>query len=116
MKNWRYINSHDWFIDSVYNYDPTDDIIDSIDEIKKEDNYLEGLIDDIQSILTPLEYDIVIDHIIEKRTFREIAKEKGYHASWCHILFHKAIEKLRINNIILSYLRLEDSFKELEDE
>ncbi|KKL45187.1 hypothetical protein LCGC14_2358180 [marine sediment metagenome] len=84
----------------TYSYGDSNDDKNSIQLLSasKMDNSLK--LSELEHLCTPVEYEIVKKYIVEKKSFREVAKEmskKGHKMSkiWSSILFHRAIYKFR---------------------
>jgi DNA-directed RNA polymerase specialized sigma24 family protein len=92
---WRYRYAEPWLIDKLYNNDPTDQIIAALDGEVEADLPDSNLMERIENLLSSKEAFIVTAHAIDCRSFRDIANELGCHHSWCHVLYNKAMLKLR---------------------
>lgn len=55
----------------------------------------ESLLDLVEDVLTPEEYEVMSMKVLGGLSFRQIASMTGFSLGKCHALHHRAIEKLR---------------------
>lgn len=105
--SWRYVSLSEDALASINHYDPTDDIIEKIDEKNSGDDSfhestthvnpdLYAILDDSSLILTPRQKEIVGLRLIEDKTFAQIGEVTGSTRQNCRQTFNLAIEKLRM--------------------
>ena len=105
--SWRYVSLSQDALASINHYDPTDAIIDKIDEKNREDDSfhestthvnpdLYAVLDKSSMILTPRQKEIVGLRLIDDMTFAEIGEVTGSTRQNCRQTFNLAIEKLRM--------------------
>ena len=104
--SWRYVSLSEDALASINHYDPTDDIIEKIDERNSGDDSfhestthvnpdLHALLDNSSLILTPRQKEIVGLRLIEDKTFTQIGELTGGTRQNARQTFNLAIEKLR---------------------
>ena len=105
--SWRYVSLSEDALASINHYDPTDDIIEKIDEKNRDDDSfhestthvnpdLYAILDNSSLILTPRQKEIVGLRLIEDKTFAQIGEVTGSTRQNCRQTFNLAIEKLRM--------------------
>lgn len=105
--SWRYVSLSQDALASINHYDPTDDIIEKIDEKNSGDDSfhesathlnpdLHVILDNSSQILTPKQKEIVGLRLIDDMTFAQIGGVTGSTRQNCRQTFNLAIEKLRM--------------------
>ena len=105
--SWRYVSLSQDALASINHYDPTDDIIEKIDEKNRDDDSLHEsathvnpdlhvILDNSSFILTPKQKEIVGLRLIDDMTFAQIGGVTGSTRQNCRQTFNLAIEKLRM--------------------
>lgn len=105
--SWRYVSLSEDALASINHYDPTDDIIEKIDEKNRDDDSfhestthvnpdLHAILDNSSLILTPRQKEIVGLRLIEDKTFAQIGEVTGSTRQNCRQTFNLAIEKLKM--------------------
>ena len=105
--SWRYVSLSEDALASINHYDPTDDIIEKIDEKNRDDDSfhesttyvnpdLYAILDNSSLILTNRQKEIVGLRLIEDKTFAQIGEVTGSTRQNCRQTFNLAIEKLRM--------------------
>ena len=105
--SWRYVSLSEDALASINHYDPTDDIIEKIDEKNRDDDSfhestthvnpdLYAILDNSSLILTLRQKEIVGLRLIEDKTFAHIGEVTGSTRQNCRQTFNLAIEKLRM--------------------